>query len=155
MDEAMKYRIKNKKLAEFVYSVFDEEDVQRTIAEQIDDDSANVLFCSNKDTSCYTKLSHEREYLKNNSGKVSIFVKKDTIEKIGKYEPLNWNHYPETKPPKNGKYLIQLKDDNETFFAIGNWEEENPWRGEFVFREFPEPYLEEEIKEEAKEEEVW
>lgn len=145
----MKYRIKNETLAKLVYSIFDEEDVQRQIEEQIDDDWHNVKLSStdfDKTEFCETKMKPDYEDLNEDHGSVSIFIRKDVIEKIPEYKPNEWNFYPQVKPPKEGRrYLIQFGNGNdEPFFSIRTWEEENPWHGNFVFRELPEPYKPEE-----------
>lgn len=140
----MKYRIKNEKLAELVYAVFDEETVQQTIAERIDDGSCRISFGSGEIFNA--KVNPEHEYLEKTYSSVFLAIDKKEIEKIPEYEKGKWNFYPQVKPPKEGRrYLIQFGNGNdEPFFSIRTWEEENPWHGNFVFRELPELYQPEE-----------
>lgn len=81
----MKYRIKNEKLAELVYAVFDEEDVQRMIAKQIDEDFDPIILCSSADfddpDDLVTKVRPEYECLEKKRCSVSIFINEDEIEK--------------------------------------------------------------------------
>ncbi len=159
MVEAMKYRIKDKQLEKLIYSIFDEADVQSQIEEQIDEDWYNVKLSSSdfdKTELCATKMNPDYEDLNEDHGSISIFIRKEVIERIPEYKPDKWNLYPDIKPPKEGRYLIQWGNGNdEPFFSIRTWEEENPWRGNFVFRELPEPYLGEDLKEEVKAEEIF
>lgn len=76
----MKYRIKNQKLAELVYSVFEEEDVQRQIAEQIEKGCYWIIFSSSD--AFTTKLKREHRYLENKRASVSFSIKEKDIEKI-------------------------------------------------------------------------
>ncbi len=143
MGEAMKYRIKNKKLAELVYSVFDEETVQQTIAERIDDGSCRISFGSGD--ICHAKVKHEHEYLEKTYSAVFLAIDKKEIEQIPEYNPNGWNKYPEVKPPKNGQYLAQVTKKNGEFsFWFIFWDKDLPWKEECVFRELPEPYKQEE-----------
>lgn len=155
----MKYRIKDKQLEKLIYSIFDEADVQRQIEEQIDEDWYNVKLSSSdfdKTELCATKMNSDYEDLNKDHGSISIFIRKEVIERIPEYKPDKWNFYPQIKPPKEGRrYLIQLRDGNEPYFQIGNWKEENPWHGEFVFRELPEPYLEDDLEEGPIDEDIW
>lgn len=117
MDKAMKYRIKNKKLAELVYSVFEEEDVQRMIAKQIEEaDFDPIILCSYDDFDKFgnlaTKVKPEYEGLDNKRCSVSIFINEEEIEKIREYVSDDWNPYPQLKPPVRGKYLIQIPDSS-------------------------------------------
>lgn len=154
MDEAMKYRIKNEKLAELVYAVFDEETVQQTIAERIDDGSYRIPFGSGE--ICHAKVKHEHEYLENSHSVVFLAIDKKEIEEIREYNPNGWNKYPEVKPPKNGNYLAQLTKENGEFsFWLFLWDKGHPWEGEFVFRELPEPYLEDDLEEGPIDEDIW
>ena len=143
MGEAMKYRIKNKKLAELVYSVFDEETVQQTIAERIYDGSCRISFGSGD--ICHAKVKHEHEYLEKTYSAVFLAIDKKEIEQIPEYNPNGWNKYPEVKPPKNGQYLAQVTKKNGEFsFWFIFWDKDLPWKEECVFRELPEPYKPEE-----------
>lgn len=142
----MKYRIKNEKLAELVYAVFDEEDVQRMIECQIYDGLNNIAFSSSERSDYYTKLRPECEYLKNiGCGYVSIFIEKKEIEQIPEYNPNGWNKYPEVEPPREGWYLVSWVTDGKPAFYIFFWDKGSPWKGGgYAFRELPEPYKPEE-----------
>lgn len=158
MDKAMKYRIKNEQLAKLVYSVFDKADVQRQIIEQIDNKWDTVKLTStdyDKTEFFKTKMKPEYEGLDDLYGSVSIYIEKDVIEKTPEYKPDKWNLYPEIKPPKEGRYLIQWKSGNVPYFSIGVWDEKNPWRGNFVFRALPDPYEGEDLKEEFRDWDPW
>lgn len=141
MDENMKYRIKNQKLAELVYSVFDKEDVQRQIEYQINGPYDEFIFTSDKEANIVIKLRTEYDDLENAKVNVQINIDKDEIEKIREYDPKGWNPFPQVEPPKNGEYLVQRTKENGEFdFWIFTWDKGNPWKGEYVFRELPEPY---------------
>lgn len=107
MDENMKYRIKNQKLAELVYSVFDKEDVQRQIEYQINGPYDEFIFTSDKEANIVIKLRTEYDDLENAKVNVQINIDKDEIEKIREYDPKGWNPFPQVEPPKNGEYLVQ------------------------------------------------
>lgn len=155
MAEAMKYKIKNESLEKLVYSIFDKQDVQRVIADQIDDATGTVKISSFVESIYSTRLSSECKPLKNDSGNISIYLRKDGIEQIPEYNPNGWNKYPEVKPPKNGQYLAQVTKKNGEFsFWFFFWDKDFPWKEECVFRELPEPYLGEDLKEEVKDEEI-
>lgn len=139
----MKYRIKNQKLAELVYSVFDEEDVQRTIAKQIDAGWGCIDFFSTGKLK--TKLKPDSESIEGWYGRISISISVEGVEQIPEYNPNGWNKYPEVKPPKNGQYLAQVTKKNGEFsFWFIFWDKDFPWKEECVFRELPEPYKPEE-----------
>ena len=92
MTNDMKYRIKNEKLSELVYSVFDEEDVQRMIAEQIEKGCYWIIFRSS-DTFT-TKLKPEHKSLENKRASVSFSIKEKDIEKIREFDLAGWNTFP-------------------------------------------------------------
>lgn len=145
----MKYRIKNEKLAELVYSVFEEEDVQRMIEYQIGNFNDRILFTSNKNSDLVTKLKTEYDYLKNAKAEVKISIEKNEIERIREYNPNGWNKYPEVKPPRDGWYLVQWKKGpegcGEEFpLGVSYWDKDEDWTGIEAFRELPELYQPEE-----------
>lgn len=151
----MKYRIKNETLKKAIFAFFDEESVMQSIVEQMNDGS-NFIQLTNRSAS-WKNAFLNRELSDICSLETRFYFNKTEIEQIPEYNPNGWNKYPEVKPPKEGRrYLIQLGNGNdEPFFSIRTWEEENPWHGNFVFRELPEPYLGEDLKEEVKAEEIW
>lgn len=101
----MKYRIKNKKLEALVYSLFDEEIVQKEISNHIEDSSDFVYF---RNTNCELKdLKENRKFLFFPKSILKIGVPKSAIEKVREYDPDDWNPYPEVKPPRYGQYLVQ------------------------------------------------
>lgn len=156
MGEAMKYKIRDESFAKLISLLFDEQDVQNQIERQINDICTDFRFTNEVTNPDQTKLRPEFDDLKNRDIEVIVIFSKKEVEKIPEYEPDKWNLYPEIKPPKEGRYLIQWGNGNdEPFFSIRTWEEENPWRGNFVFRELPEPYLGEDLKEEVKAEEIF
>lgn len=143
----MKYRIKNEKLAELVYSVFDEETVQQTIAERIDDGSCRISFGSGD--ICHAKVKHEHEYLEKTYSAVFLAIDKKEIEQIPEYNPNGWNKYPEIEPPREGYYLVQWKKGKEGCgknfpLDVSYWGENRDWTGIEAFRELPELYKPEE-----------
>lgn len=156
MVKAMKYRIKNESLAKLISLLFDEQDLQKQIEEQFKDNSNIIALCS-KGEEFITKLNPEYEEIKNAKGHVSFFISKEEIEgikQIPEYEPDKWNLYPEIKPPKEGRYLIQSKIGNNPYFYIGVWDKKNPWYGNLVFRDLPDPYEGEELKEDVTDWEI-
>lgn len=151
MDKAMKYRIKNKKLAELVYSVFEEEDVQRMIAKQIEEaDFDPIILCSYDDFDKFgnlaTKVKPEYEGLDNKRCSVSIFINEEEIEKIREYVSDDWNPYPEITPPEQKRYLVCTDYEGLHRMNILYWVDLIGWKDEHViaFRELPEPYKPEE-----------
>lgn len=139
----MKYRIKNETLEKLVYSIFDEQDVQRKIAEQIN--GGGHIISLGSDEEYDTKLRPEREDIKNSQGWVSIGIHKNGIERIREYNPNGWNKYPEVEPPREGWYLVSWITDGKPAFYIFFWDKGSPWKGGgYAFRELPEPYKPEE-----------
>lgn len=143
----MKYRIKNKKLEELVYSLFDEEIVQKEISNHIEDSSDFVYF---RNTKCELKdLKENRKFLFFPKSILKIGVPKSAIEKVREYDPDDWNPYPEVKPPRYGQYLVQWKKGPEGCgeeFPLGVyfWDKYETWTGIEAFRELPELYQPEE-----------
>lgn len=132
-----------------VYSIFEEEDVQRKIAEQIADSYDRVEFTSDKKSDIATKLCPEYDYLKNAKSEVEISIDKNEIEIIREYNPNGWNPYPEVEPPRYGQYLVQWKKGPEGCgeeFPLGVyfWDKYETWTGIEAFRELPELYQPEE-----------
>lgn len=145
----MKYRIKNETLAKLVYSIFDEEDVQRQIEEQIDEDWHNVKLSStdfDKTEFCETKMKPDYEDLNDDHGSVSIFIRKDVIEQVREFDPERWNPYPEITPPEQKRYLVFTEYEGPHRMNILYWVDLIGWKDEHViaFRELPEPYEPEE-----------
>lgn len=142
MGKKMKYRIKNEQLAKLVYSIFEEEDVQRKIAEQIADSYDMVEFTSDKKSDIATKLCPEYDYLKNAKSEVEISIDKNEIERIREYNPNRWNPYPETTPPEQKRYLVFMDYEGSHNILILYWVDWKSWENEHViaFRELPEPY---------------
>lgn len=150
----MKYRIKNEKLAELVYSVFDEADVQRMIAKQIEEmDFDPIILCSyddfDKSGNLVTKVKPECEGLDNKRCSVSIFINEEEIKKIREYVSDDWNPYPEITPPREGFYLVQWKRGQEGCgrnfpLDVSYWGKNRDWTGIEAFRELPELYKPEE-----------
>lgn len=140
----MKYRIKNEKLAELVYAVFDEETVQQTIAERIDDGSYRISFGSGE--ICHAKVKHEHEYLEKTYSAVFLAIDKKEIEQIPEYNPNGWNKYPEVEPPEQKRYLVCTDHEGPRRMNILYWVDLIGWKDEHViaFRELPEPYKPEE-----------
>lgn len=143
----MKYRIKNQKLAELVYSVFDEEDVQRTIAKQIDAGWGCIDFFSTGKLK--TKLKPDSESIEGWYGRISISISVEGVEQIPEYNPNGWNKYPEIEPPREGYYLVQWKKGKEGCgknfpLDVSYWGENRDWTGIEAFRELPELYKPEE-----------
>lgn len=136
----MKYRIKNEKLAELVYAVFDEETVQQTIAERIDDGSRRISFGSAE--ICHAKVKHEHEYLEKTYSAVFLAIDKKEIEQIPEYNPNGWNKYPEITPPEQKRYLVCTDYEGPHRMKILYWVDLKGWEDEHViaFRELPEPY---------------
>ncbi len=98
-------------MAELVYSVFDEETVQQTIAERIDDGSCRISFGSSE--ICHTKVKHEYECLEKTNSAVFLAIDKKEIEQVREFDPKGWNHFPEVEPPRDGWYLVQWKEGQE------------------------------------------
>lgn len=141
----MKYRIKNETLAKLVYSIFDEEDVQRQIEEQIDEDWYNVKLSSSdfdKAELCETKMNPDYEDLNEDHGSISIFIRKEVIEQVREFDPAGWNHYPEITPPEQKRYLVFTEYEGPNRMKILYWVDLKGWEDEHViaFRELPEPY---------------
>lgn len=119
----MRYRIKNQKLAELVYSVFDEADVQSKIVKRIEEGWDDVRLCSHELNDCYTtKLNPDYEYLSDKSNYVFFVINKKNLEKIREFDPAGWNPYPAVKPPKYKNYLVQLLyTTGERILVTANW----------------------------------
>ena len=157
MDEAMKYKIKNEQLAKLIYSVFDEEAVQRTIAKQIDAGWSSIYFSSNGRLT--TKLKPDSENIEGWYGTISISISAEGVEQIREYYPDKWNPYPEVKPPQDGWYLVQWKKGQEGCgdefpLGVSYWDKDETWTGIEAFRSLPATYLGEETKEEVKDEDI-
>lgn len=80
MVKNMKYRIKNEKLAELVYAVFDEEDVQKEISRQINAGRYGINFDSMGNYK--TKMKPDLENMKDWQRKISICISREEIEQI-------------------------------------------------------------------------
>ena len=147
MGNTMKYRIKNEKLAELVYAVFDEEIVQQTIAERIDDGSYRISFGSGE--ICHAKVNPEHEYLEKTYSAVFLAIDKKEIEQVREFDPEGWNPYPEVEPPRDGWYLIQWKkgqegSGDEPLIDVSYLSKNRDWIGIEAFRALPEMYKPEE-----------
>ncbi len=147
----MKFRIKDEQLEKLVYSIFDEEDVQRQIAKQIDEEDFDpIIICSSTDFNepddLATKVKSEYEDLENKRCEVSIFINVDEIEKIREFDPNGWNPYPEITPPEQKRYLVFTEYEGPHRMNILYWVDLIGWKDEHViaFRELPEPYEPEE-----------
>lgn len=127
-------------MAELVYSVFDEETVQQTIAERIDDGSCRISFGSSE--ICHTKVKHEYECLEKTNSAVFLAIDKKEIEQVREFDPAGWNHYPEITPPEQKRYLVFTEYEGPNRMKILYWVDLKGWEDEHViaFRELPEPY---------------
>lgn len=127
-------------MAELVYSVFDEETVQQTIAERIDDGSCRISFGSSE--ICHTKVKHEYECLEKTNSAVFLAIDKKEIEQVREFDPKGWNHYPEITPPEQKRYLVFTEYEGPNRMKILYWVDLKGWEDEHViaFRELPEPY---------------
>lgn len=148
----MKYRIKDDSLEKLVYSIFEEEDVQRQIAKQMEEGEFDpIIICSfdefDDSDDLTTEVKPEYEPLEKKRCSVAIFINVDEIEKIREFDPNGWNPFPQVLPPERKRYLIQFEDDSGAKkLDIGSWiksntEEENKglWESYKVvaFRELP------------------
>lgn len=153
MGEDMKYKIKNESLEKLVYSIFDKQDVQRMIAEQIEKGCYWIIFSSSD--AFTTKLKREHKYLENKRASVSFSIKEKDIEKIPEYDPKGWNPFPVVRPPEAKRYLVQIDDPKKhgPITLVKNWTFSQTWKklGVVAFRELPSPYK----TPEPKKDETW
>lgn len=140
----MKYRIKNKKIEELVYSLFDEEAVQKSIAKQITNDMEQIWFRSPEET----KVNQDNKFLNYHKCSLIITVHKSYIEEVREYTLNGWNSYPHILPPIPKMYLVQMISpyDDSYYLDILSWTNKKTWddEGVIAFRELPELYNPEE-----------
>lgn len=110
----MKYRIKDPKKQELVKELFGIES-----------------FCSNfTDTELRADLSFAGRYLATNRLPV------EQVQELAE----GWNPYPQSKPQKNGKYLIAIGEGDLCFVGIGNFAGKSfaAWNPDIIaWREMP------------------
>lgn len=47
-----------------------------------------------------------------------VVVMKTDIEEVHSYDPLKWNPYPLVKPPKEGDYIVTIKNRTGNYISV-------------------------------------
>ena len=145
----MSFVFKNKELGDWVYSFFDKSSVQKQIERQWGDGSGAVALSTSEG-----KFFCETQDDFFGSRALLTISKKELLHCLD-YKPDQWNPFPQTTPPKDGAYLVTVKQgEYDALTKIDGYRSDTEgWYGYvnedvIAFRALPKPYVQTKEEEE-------
>lgn len=108
-----KYRFKNKALEQALNVIYGEEYVEDQVNRQMTNTTSYICFESDNS---------------------STTISKGEIDHIREYDPCAWNPFPKVNPPKEGYYIVYLKESDDLRIQVDRFVKQDSfcgWRNNF------------------------